>query len=617
MALDPIGGVVSGPNARTSTDLLRGVDERVLNFFRRIDSSDPSDPTAGPYTDIPYGEQGSQGLNPKLYARQLVNIGRNLKANGLSQALSSNPSVQTIVGGTKFALEQAILFALNRNGRVWNPLLADPPPIIREAILPALDLIPHADAVAAPGGDRHAELAAGTYTVAVTFPGSQPVKTEINVGSVGLHNVANFAQPRYIGAPSQDDSLVQDPLRTPTGRPEPIVSVALKLRNTYGPDHGAYGAASGDEGTSSDGLGQFVAGAVVTNAELTDAALQRAGLDSTPSPASNLLQTRDVQGGGVARAFFAPVDKLFKPTMTRMGRENFPVAGLARRPVVKGDLEVAAFPGGIIPASFPKERSEGCHEIDVGGGVNGLPTDDEAYVPLSFEDVRPYGNKLRVVYFRPFIVSFGEQLQPEWNQQMYFGRVDPVKTYGGTVRTFTLVFRQAAFSPEDVAVIWRKINWLSSMVYPEYDRDMLFKSGPVVRLRVGDFFKVGGNRGVPGTIDSINFDYTDAIWELKKNWKVPRHITISVNFTTLHEVPIGRGDAGKFGGLGAVGSDGKYVPPGAGVEDQRSPLVNSVTSFRGFTGGEIDDYAHDNARITPLKNEVDLSSVDAEDDGVA
>lgn len=269
------------------------------------------------------------------------------------------------------------------------------------------------------------------------------------------------------------------------------------------------------------------------------------------------------QGGGVLAS-------LPKSTSLKRIFENVKAAGLnapnlADLAVGDDPLLKSAFTAGIIPMKLKGETYYGFHTFKGGAGGGDKDRDDEVYVPVCFTDLRPVGNTYRTVYLRPTLTSLAESLSPEWNKSQYMGRVDPVATYMSTGRSISFSLKLIAFGPEDVRTIYQKLNWLASMVYPEYDANLGYKSGPVVRLRIGDVINAVGTegaRGLPGIIESLDFDYSDKLWELKKGFKVPREIDVSVSFTVLHDVPIGRGRQGYFGGLGKVDDKGVFTVNG-------------------------------------------------------
>lgn len=259
---------------------------------------------------------------------------------------------------------------------------------------------------------------------------------------------------------------------------------------------------------------------------------------------------------------------------------------------VADPLRATAFDNGIIPMRLKGDNGVGFRTFKSGQGDT--TTDNDVYMPLSFTDLRPIGDVFRAVYFRPLDLKVNETFTPVWNKAQYYGRVDPVATYQSTGRGFAVSFKLVAFGPEDVRTIYQKLHWLSSMVYPEYDSNLVYKSGPVVRMRVGDLVNGFGNksgRGLPGIIESLDLDYSEALWELKDDFRLPRDVSVSLAFTVIHDVPIGRGAEGRFGGLGVVDSNGIYSPSSTNSSNN-DQQVATVTSdyFRHFGDGAQVNY---------------------------
>ena len=177
---------------------------------------------------------------------------------------------------------------------------------------------------------------------------------------------------------------------------------------------------------------------------------------------------------------------------------------------------------------------------------SGIVDDDDARVPLSFTDLRQVpGKNFRTIYLRPLNLSFGTSLAPEFSEMSTFGRVDPAVGYQKTTRTVNLSFEMMSFAPEDLELMYKKMMWLESMCYPTYGADSLIKSGPVVRMRIGDVISTESG-GVPGVIKSLSFDFADALWELRRGFKVPKSFKVSIDFLVLHDGPVGLVN-GQFG----------------------------------------------------------------------
>ena len=268
--------------------------------------------------------------------------------------------------------------------------------------------------------------------------------------------------------------------------------------------------------------------------EMVDAAV-----DGVPHPfmtqrrdeAGILLKTFD------ATKYFGERDshgrQLVRPeAIARIGFENVQSR--------EADLAASNFVGGVVRMKIsPKEDPDGA-VYSTTSNPSDVVRDDETRVPLCFTDLRkdPVRNAYRSVFFRPLNLTFSKSIQPDWQESSAFGRVDPIVSYKSTMRSYSVSFDLHAFAPEDLEVMYRKMTWLDSMCYPTYGSDSLMKSGPVTRMRIGDAVSTGAG-GLSGIIKSLNFDFSEALWELRQGMKVPRSFKVSLEFTALHEGPVG------------------------------------------------------------------------------
>jgi hypothetical protein len=165
--------------------------------------------------------------------------------------------------------------------------------------------------------------------------------------------------------------------------------------------------------------------------------------------------------------------------------------------------------------------------------------EEELYLPFMFQDLRNVEDQF--LYFRAFLKpGLAETFTPDWQIDRYYGRVDQIPVYMGTIRTLSLAFDVVAWSPADLPVMWRKLNKLQSMVYPFYNKGGFLKAGPITRMRIGDLFAAHatddkGGVGLPGYITTMDWAYDDGIWNIKTDFKVPRKVSISLGFTVLHD----------------------------------------------------------------------------------
>lgn len=186
--------------------------------------------------------------------------------------------------------------------------------------------------------------------------------------------------------------------------------------------------------------------------------------------------------------------------------------------------------------------------------------EDDSYMPFTFKDLRRKG----VVFFRAFLKSgLNEAFNPEWNEERYFGRVDAIPTYQGTTRTINVSFDMVAWSPKDLPLMYKKIQALQAMVYPLYDDQGFYKTGPIIRMRIGDLFagRNSDGNGLGGYITALDFSYDDTIWNIEPDFKVPRKVEISLGFTVLHDQNPGLypdGNDFKFGTAEITKENNKY-----------------------------------------------------------
>ncbi len=167
-------------------------------------------------------------------------------------------------------------------------------------------------------------------------------------------------------------------------------------------------------------------------------------------------------------------------------------------------------------------------------GSGPLTADSEIYMPFIFEDLRDGGEKY--LYFRAFLKGdINETFTPDWQTERFYGRVDQVPIYKGTMRSMNFTFDVAAFQPSDLDVIWRKLQKLQSMVYPTYNTRGFMESGPLIRLRIGDLFAGENRRGLPGYITGMDWSFPDGIWNIEEKRKVPRLVTVAISYTVIHD----------------------------------------------------------------------------------
>lgn len=122
---------------------------------------------------------------------------------------------------------------------------------------------------------------------------------------------------------------------------------------------------------------------------------------------------------------------------------------------------------------------------------------DAQAFPFTFHDTRT--NEL--VEFGAFIESMSDGFTANYNPTSAYGRTEDVMTYTSTKRDIGISFWIVATNPRDHELMWRKINKLTTLVYPQYSKGRLISKGgntfrmpfsqvmtasPLIRLRIGE-----------------------------------------------------------------------------------------------------------------------------------
>jgi hypothetical protein len=120
------------------------------------------------------------------------------------------------------------------------------------------------------------------------------------------------------------------------------------------------------------------------------------------------------------------------------GRDMTYVANpFARFATNRGGLARSDLPDNVDVAFSVEDETEGIVSKTIG--------DDKNYFPFMFQDLRHRNEQF--LYLRAFLKSMTETFTPEWNEDRFYGRTEPVPIYKGTMRTINLSFDMVAWRP--------------------------------------------------------------------------------------------------------------------------------------------------------------------------
>lgn len=131
------------------------------------------------------------------------------------------------------------------------------------------------------------------------------------------------------------------------------------------------------------------------------------------------------------------------------------------------------------------------------------------------------------VQFRAFLDSFSDNFTAEWNTEQFTGRGEKFYTYSGYERKISLGWTIAAQSVEELRPMYQRLNYLASVVTPNYRSGFL--RGNLIKLTVGNYVV-----GLPGKFDGLDIAIVDrSSWDIDN--KMPVALKVSgFSFTPFH-----------------------------------------------------------------------------------
>ena len=151
-------------------------------------------------------------------------------------------------------------------------------------------------------------------------------------------------------------------------------------------------------------------------------------------------------------------------------------------------------------------------------------------------------NEQKPIIFRASLTGINENISAEWNSKKYIGRADKVYIYKGADRKLSFNFTVYPYSPQELAPLWRKLNYLVGLCYPKYkqlgDGRGEYMEAPFIKLTIGDLYV-----DVPGILDGLTFNIPDdTTWETRDTdpflddidiAKLPRQVNVTVSGFTI------------------------------------------------------------------------------------
>lgn len=199
-------------------------------------------------------------------------------------------------------------------------------------------------------------------------------------------------------------------------------------------------------------------------------------------------------------------------------------------------------PGTNFPNSYVPKRSTG-YLPSVKGKISyikdpsnklveGVNSSPYTYINTNFDDPInvsfAMGND-EPVKFRAFVKDLVETSTPQYTPYQYVGRIDKFVNYTGVQRDIAFKLAIIAFGPDELDVVWRRINYLTGLTFP-YGFTKGLMQPNIVRLTIGQVYI-----NQPGYVVSLstNFNEPAGSWDIDE--EVPIGATVELKFTLIEK----------------------------------------------------------------------------------
>jgi hypothetical protein len=172
---------------------------------------------------------------------------------------------------------------------------------------------------------------------------------------------------------------------------------------------------------------------------------------------------------------------------------------------------------------------------------DGTTLDSKDFIPVKFTTL--IGTK-KSVNFTAIISGINETFTPKWDPGQFLGSPFEYYNYTGVGRSVSFDLELFSLNPSEHVIMWQKIDFLSSLVYPlGYDSSSTFVRPPIIAITIGDMYvnKMCHISDLSYTVDD------DAGWEIGNlindtssktiygnkvdltNYKLPRMVKASIS----------------------------------------------------------------------------------------
>jgi len=168
------------------------------------------------------------------------------------------------------------------------------------------------------------------------------------------------------------------------------------------------------------------------------------------------------------------------------------------------------------------------------------------------------------IRFRAYIKDLQQSATPEYKSYQYIGRMEKFVNYTGVQREISFKLGIIAFSKEEISGVWKRINYLTGLVFPYGVYKGIFQPN-VTKLTIGDVY-----RDQPGYVTSLstNFNELAESWEIDNGIQVPISAVMDIKFIIIEKSGLRTADSAFYGITETMEG---FIPP---TLEELPPLPN-------------------------------------------
>lgn len=129
------------------------------------------------------------------------------------------------------------------------------------------------------------------------------------------------------------------------------------------------------------------------------------------------------------------------------------------------------------------------------------------------------------VQFRAFIRDLTQSANPEYKTYQYIGRIEKFISYVTVQREVNFKLDILAFSKEELPIVWKRINYLTGLVFP-YGVNRGILQPNIVRFTIGKVFM---DQPAYVTSFSTNFNEISESWDIDQEVPIAATINLGMN----------------------------------------------------------------------------------------